>query len=83
MGDKNSPEDWQLEAFNIARVDVYGDPPLSKDTVQHLDASYVARAETDVAVQLSRAAIRLAFVLNKSLGSEQADWSACLKAPPG
>jgi hypothetical protein len=33
----------------IAFDDVYGDPPLSKDTPQHLDAAYAALAEKEVA----------------------------------
>jgi hypothetical protein len=54
-----------MEAFNIAYDDVYGQPPLSGAV--HLDAAYVARAEKDVALQLSRAGVRLAAVLNKAL----------------
>jgi hypothetical protein len=72
-------EDWQKEAFNIAASDTYGNPPLSKDTVQHLDASYENTAENDVKLQLSRAGVRLAYILNTSLGSEQTDWDTCLK----
>jgi hypothetical protein len=53
--------------------DAYGDPPLSKETLQHLDAAYVARAEKDVALQLSKAGVRLAAVLNKTLGKQVAD----------
>jgi hypothetical protein len=34
--------------------------------------SYVARAERDVALQLSRAGVRLAAVLNKALGKQVA-----------
>jgi hypothetical protein len=45
-------------------TNVYGHPPLSKDS-QHLDAAYVARAEKDVAQQLSHAGVRLAAVLNR------------------
>jgi nuclease S1 len=74
-----SPEDWQLEAFNIANADAYGDPPLSKDQPQHLDADYAVRAEKDVVLQLSRAGVRLATVLNRSLGSEATDWDQCLR----
>jgi hypothetical protein len=62
-----------MEAFNIAFADVYGEPPLSKATLQHLDAAYVARGEKDVALQLSRAGVRLAAVLNKALGRQVAD----------
>jgi hypothetical protein len=75
-----SPDDWAMEAFNVARSDTYGTPPLSKDEEQHLDANYVDTAEVDIGLQLSRAGIRLADVLNKSLGSEQADWDSCLHA---
>ena len=74
-----SPEDWAMEAFNISRRDAYGSPPLSKDRVQHLDASYAAAAKLDASVQLSRAGIRLASLLNKSLGSGQPDWNECLR----
>jgi len=49
-------DDWAMEAFDIAFTDVYGETPLSKDTLQHLDAAYVERAEKDVALQLSRRA---------------------------
>ena len=73
-----SPEDWQKEAFDIAVSDVYGSPPLPADKVQHLDEKYVEAVEKDVKLQLSRAGIRLAFLLNKDLGSKQIDWEACL-----
>ncbi len=69
---QGSPDDWAMEAFNIAFDDVYGQPPLSRDTLQRLDAAYVARAEKDVALQLSRAGVRLAAVLNKALGTQLA-----------
>jgi hypothetical protein len=73
-----SLEDWAMESFNLAKADVYGSPPLSKGETQHLDSNYVDRAEADVRLQLSRAGIRLAHVLNASLGSEPDDWNACL-----
>ena len=34
---------------------------------QHVDAAYVDQAKTDVALQLSRAGVRLAHVLNEAL----------------
>jgi len=40
-----TPEEWQKEAFDIAAADVYGNPPLSKDDVQHLDSNYVNKVE--------------------------------------
>jgi S1/P1 Nuclease len=70
---QGGPDDWAMEAFNIAFDDVYGQPPLSKDALQHLDAAYVARAEKDVALQLSKAGVRLAAVLNKALGKQMPD----------
>jgi hypothetical protein len=69
---QGNPDDWAMEAFNIAFDDAYGEPPLSKNSLQHLDAAYVARAEKDVALQLSRAGVRLAAVLNKALGKQVA-----------
>jgi hypothetical protein len=69
---QGGPDDWAMDAFNIAFDDVYGQPPLSKDMLQHLDAAYVERAKKDVALQLSRAGVRLAAVLNKALGKQVA-----------
>jgi hypothetical protein len=66
--EQGSVNDWAMEAFQISKVDVYGNPPLSKDALQHLDANYVSRAESDVALQLSRAGVRLAYILNTALG---------------
>ncbi len=66
-----APDDWAMEAFNISFDDVYGQPPLS-GAVQ-LDAAYVAKAEKDVALQLSRAGVRLAAILNRALGRQVAD----------
>jgi hypothetical protein len=60
-------DDWAWEAFNIAYEVAYGEPPLSAAAPQVLDAAYVARAERAVALQLSRAGIRLAAVLNRAL----------------
>jgi nuclease S1 len=70
---KGTPEDWAMEAFKIAVDDVYGQPPLAKGTLQRLDAAYAKRAEKDVALQLSRAGVRLAAVLNRALGRQLAD----------
>jgi hypothetical protein len=65
--EQGSVDDWAMEAFLISKRDVYGDPPLSKEEVHHLDAAYVAQAEKDAAMQLSRAGVRLAFLLNELL----------------
>ena len=73
-----TPDDWAMEAFKLSNADAYGNPPLSKSQPQNLDQSYVTQAEKDVTLQLKRAGIRLASLLNKTLGSEDADWSSCL-----
>jgi hypothetical protein len=65
-------DDWAFESFNIAYSDVYGEPPLSKDAPQNLDAAYVERARRDVALQLRRAGVRLAALLNRALGGQVA-----------
>jgi hypothetical protein len=77
--EQGSLDDWAMEAFAIAKSDVYGNPPLSKDVPQHLDQAYVDRAERDVRLQLSRAGVRLAAVLNKTLRS--ANGTVALSAP--
>jgi|HubBroStandDraft_6_1064221.scaffolds.fasta_scaffold257442_1 hypothetical protein len=70
-------DEWALEAFQVAKKDVYGEPPLSSAQVQHLDASYVGTAEMNVSVQLSRAGVRLVHLLNSTLGSQPTDWPSC------
>jgi hypothetical protein len=67
---QGTPDDWAIESFSIAQADGYGDPPLSGSV--YLDAAYVARAEKDVALQLSRAGVRLAAVLNRALDRQTA-----------
>jgi hypothetical protein len=62
-----TPEDWAWEAFAMAQEDAYGDPPLSKGAAQHVDTAYVDQAKTDVALQLSRAGVRLGHLLNEAL----------------
>jgi hypothetical protein len=64
-----TPDDWSMEAFKLSKADVYGDPPLTKNDVQRLDQAYVDRAGKDVALQLSRAGVRLAAILNKALSA--------------
>ncbi|WP_426424176.1 S1/P1 nuclease [Bradyrhizobium genosp. A] len=79
---QGKPDDWAMEAFMISKDDAYGNPPLSKDSPQHISSAYVGKAEQDIALQLKRAGIRLAFVLNQKLGSEALDWNSCLKSVP-
>ena len=60
--------DWATESFNIAKEHSYGllPAPASPDHYT-LPDSYVADASAVVAEQLSKAGVRLAFVLNNAL----------------
>ena len=63
-----TPADWAMEAFALARRDAYGLLPRPGDYGTYgLPPAYTEQAEQDVALQLSRAGIRLAFVLNQVL----------------
>ena len=66
------------EAFTASASDAYGNPPLSKDTPQHLDSAYAAQAEKDIALQLSKAGVRLASVLNKARGPKVASFDLAI-----
>nr|WP_296654491.1 S1/P1 nuclease [Paraburkholderia sp.] len=60
-----TPRDWSLEAFDIAKRDVYGKLPAPNSSGTYaLSSDYVSTAQQDVALQLSRAGVRLAMVLN-------------------
>ncbi len=64
-----SAADWAMESFAVARKDAYGLLPEPSTRGGYvLDAGYVDAAVTDVRLQLSRAGVRLALVLNKALG---------------
>jgi hypothetical protein len=58
-----SPKDWTLETYEIGKRDVYSALPATGE----LDPAYVARATQVVALQLQRAGLRLALVLNEAL----------------
>jgi nuclease S1 len=62
------PADWATESFKVAKGDTYGQlpEPTSRGTFR-LSDEYVATAVEDVALQLSKAGVRLAFVLNTAL----------------
>jgi S1/P1 Nuclease len=63
-----SPSDWAVETFEVAKADAYGllPEPSGRGTYQLTD-EYITTATDDVAHQLSKAGVRLAFVLNKAL----------------
>ncbi len=68
---KGTPADWATEAFYVAKADAYGAlPEPSSRGSYRLSDDYVTAATDDVAKQLSRAGVRLAFVLNKALGQK-------------
>jgi hypothetical protein len=60
--------DWALESFQIAKADAYGQLPEPSHGGYRISDDYVTAATQDVAVQLSKAGVRLAFLLNRSLG---------------
>jgi len=63
-----TPADWALESFAVAKSHAYGLlPPLKSPYHYELTAAYVADATGVTAEQLSKAGVRLAFVLNQAL----------------
>jgi hypothetical protein len=62
------PSDWAKETFQVAKDDAYGQlPEPSRRGSFRLTDEYVTSATEDVSLQLSKAGVRLAFVLNKAL----------------
>lgn len=65
---KGGPSDWAMESFSVAKEDAYGRlPPPNARGTYHLSDDYISMATHDVASQLSKAGVRLAFLLNKAL----------------
>jgi hypothetical protein len=64
--------DWAKESFGLAHKDAYGLlPEPSARGVYVLDARYIEAAVQDVRLQLSRAGVRLALVLNRAVGGRR------------
>ncbi len=62
------PADWANETFFVAKADAYGQlPEPSSRGSYRLSDDYVTTATDDVAQQLSKAGVRLAFILNSAL----------------
>ena len=61
------PADWALESFAVGRDTAYGRLPVPKSGVYMLSASYELRAKKAVELQLEKAGVRLASVLNRAL----------------
>ena len=63
-----SPSDWAMESFQVAQNDAYGQlPEPTQRGSYRLTDKYITTATDDVAQQLSKAGVRLAFVLNNAL----------------
>jgi len=65
---RGSPSDWAKDSFLVAKADAYGllSEPSSGGSYGPSE-KYVKTATADVALQLSKAGVRLAFVLNNAL----------------
>jgi len=64
--------DWAMESFEVARNQIYGRlPPPGADRAYTLLPAYVRQETRDAARQMSKAGLRLAFVLNSALGRER------------
>jgi hypothetical protein len=65
---RGTPADWAMESFGLARDHAYGllSSPSGRG-IYLLDDRYVRAADSDVRLQLGKAGIRLAVLLNKAL----------------
>jgi hypothetical protein len=62
------PTDWAQESFKIAQDDAYGQLPAPNSHGGfRLTDDYVTTATNDVSLQLSKAGVRLAMILNQAL----------------
>lgn len=65
---QGAPENWSQQGYELARDHVYGKLPApDAKSVYHLDAAYVDDGSAIVALQLHKAGLRLAKILNKAL----------------
>jgi hypothetical protein len=65
-----TPEQWALDSYAVSKQVAYGAlPPAGSDGEYVLTLSYEAKAKAAVAVQLSKAGVRLAALLNRALGT--------------
>ncbi len=69
---KGSPTDWTLEAFGLAKEHAYGKLPAKKsDGGYDLPPDYVTDSIETIRLQLARAGVRLAAVLNRALAANR------------
>lgn len=82
-----SPEDWTLESFNLAQTRVYSldsEPACASDTAPvFLPPGYADEAAQVARLQLKRASVRLALLLNRVLGSSSFSLTEFPRAPSG
>lgn len=79
---QGNARDWAWESFRIAKSEVYGRlPHQDYRHLQHLDAAYVSNAKAVVEQQLSKAGVRLAWLLNRTLSHQQAGTLAWPPSP--
>jgi hypothetical protein len=65
---RGTPADWAEESYGVAKAHAYGLlPPAGDGSRYFLSDAYVADATRVTAEQLSKAGVRLAWVLNRSL----------------
>ena len=63
-----TPTDWARETFTVAQTHAYGRlPPAGPDGSYKVTPAYVADATSTVSLQLRKAGVRLASVLNAAL----------------
>jgi hypothetical protein len=66
---QGNPANWAMDSFKVAKDDAYGRLPAPDTGGKYLlTDTYVAMADRDVALQLSKAGVRLAVMLNRVLG---------------
>ena len=76
-----SPGDWAIDSFESARQNAYGKlPPPGPTGSFRLSTSYVATARDVTAIQLTKAGVRLAALLDRALGP-QGTTSRSTRAP--
>jgi nuclease S1 len=63
---RGTPADWAMESYGVAKAHAYGLLPAASG-VSHLTAGYVADATRVTGEQLSKAGVRLAWLLNQAL----------------
>ena len=67
---KGTAADWAIGSFTLARDRAYGMlPAAGSDGDYALQRAYIDSATGDVAVQLSKAGTKLAFLLNRMLAT--------------